>query len=1228
MSARVSTCPLGGTYCSVVLHGGVTGTGGTYAAEVTAGGPFPLGTYEIEASAPGYVSNSTWINVTAPGAVVNVPPIRLASFLQVAAESSNERANPEEYLVGDIVDNASGVGVDPAVIDLTPTSGGPTSVLQGAENTGGFFNYTVPAGTYWANVSEPDYAPVSLFLNVSGLQPRLDLGRIALAGFPGYVSGIVQISPWSSLTTQYGLAPGEIDVTVCQATNPTICGEAPAGSGGRYNVSAPWGIRDVVSFNPVVIVGAGVGGAPYGFPKATARATVDPGVRAPYLTTGLTIFGAVVGAAWDESTNDTTPVAFASVGVTVQNPLYGKQSATEISGGSGEFTAIVPPGTVTGAVAGTAFVAAPFSSPTDVANVTAGNVSVVTPLSVPHDGWITGRILPAVPPADEREDWVDGAIVSASTVAPAAFYSTNNGYFNILSGNLASDTGQFNITAPPSDLDTLDIVAPDYSQLIVENLRVNQSATTALAPGSLPTLVAWGWTTGTVLDPTIDQPSAGAEVAVSDLSETLRSNPLIVSSTSGRFVTDAPPGDDLLTARHLDDRTNLTEVTVASGAFTDVGTVEVAGWGLLSSTVVDPSSGLSIDGANVSVCPLGTPFCTNDSVTASGTGGFWAAAPPGTDVLTVSFPGFNPNATTVVEVAPDSFQTLPPIELTPFATVTGRILGSPSGLALEGANASLCAAPLPPAGAPPSPCFAEVPTDAAGQFTLSIGSGLYVLALSDAGYSPSYVTVAIAPAEQVGLGDFLLAQDGTITGTVVGTDSQAPIPGTVVNACSAVVSGCSGEVEANATGSFLVSVEPGLYIVTASAPGYQDGYAAATVRSSLPSDLGILGLIPIGPSTPFQVSGTVRAAATGLPIPGVIVEAGGYASSPALPNGSYQLALPYGSYDLVARAAGYSPGSEVITVDANLTGVDFELHPTAYDLYGTVVEGLTSAPVRGATLQLGTDAPFATTNSSGQFDAPFGNGTYLVTILPPAAINDSSVTLSISINGASVERNVSLYPPLTTVEGLVVNSQTGLPVANATVAVTGVTISGVNWSRTYPASALGSLDLSLYQGRYSLNASAGGYLSLQQNLTASGAIQPVVFALSVASPVTGHGSSPNSPDGFLELLLVAMGIVAGLGVAAILIRRSRTGVDAELGPEIFSKVLNGASTSNVDRSQVQLRCASCGTDFDAPSGPPADRRPAALVEELSYAAVCPSCGKDVEYPPTIPRPTAPNRPAG
>jgi hypothetical protein len=302
-----------------------------------------------------------------------------------------------------------------------------------------------------------------------------------------------------------------------------------------------------------------------------------------------------------------------------------------------------------------------------------------------------------------------------------------------------------------------------------------------------------------------------------------------------------------------------------------------------------------------------------------------------------------------------------------------------------------------------------------------------------------------------------------------------------------------------------------------------------------------------------------------------------------------------------------------VNVYSNLSGIDFQLQPTTYELFGTVVAGLTSAPISGAVLQLGTAAPFVTTNGTGRFAAPLENGTYLVTIGAPTADNDTNVTLSVSINGADVERNFSLYPPSTEIEGLVVNSQTGLPVPNATVAVTGVTISGVAWSRTYSASALGTLDVPLYQGTYSLNATAGGYLSLRQNLTARSSIQPVVFALVPPSTNASRGAGGSFPTADLDLALVGAAIALGLVLAILLARRSRTGIDARLGPEKFSKVLSGESVSTGMRPAVRLRCPTCQTEFDSPSGPAADRIPVNRGEDLSFAAICPACGTAVEY---------------
>ena len=59
-----------------------------------------------------------------------------------------------------------------------------------------------PACT-WATVSVTGYYPATLFLNLSGAAPQLDVGVVALVAFTGYLQGQISIAPWDSLTSEY-----------------------------------------------------------------------------------------------------------------------------------------------------------------------------------------------------------------------------------------------------------------------------------------------------------------------------------------------------------------------------------------------------------------------------------------------------------------------------------------------------------------------------------------------------------------------------------------------------------------------------------------------------------------------------------------------------------------------------------------------------------------------------------------------------------------------------------------------------------------------------------------------------------------------------------------------------------------------------------------------------------------------------------------------------------------
>jgi hypothetical protein len=187
---------------------------------------------------------------------------------------------------------------------------------------------------------------------------------------------------------------------------------------------------------------------------------------------------------------------------------------------------------------------------------------------------------------------------------------------------------------------------------------------------------------------------------------------------------------------------------------------------------------------------------------------------------------------------------------------------------------------------------AAFPTTADGFDTTPNGlSDAFVIALADDAASLSYGTFLGGQEEDRGL-DLWAQNAGSVY--VVGRTRSADFP-----------------------------VTPGSHD-----PEHSADYDIFAVRLDFPAVTGTL-------------QGTVRDAATGLPIPGATVVAddgAGQFTATADDQGFYQLELEAGPYDLSASAAGYQTATVAVEVVAGeVTVADFlldpDVEPVTYDLY-------------------------------------------------------------------------------------------------------------------------------------------------------------------------------------------------------------------------------------------------------------------------------------------------------
>jgi hypothetical protein len=600
-----------------------------------------------------------------------------------------------------------------------------------------------------------------------------------------------------------------------------------------------------------------------------------------------------------------------------------------------------------------------------------------------------------------------------------------------------------------------------------------------------------------------------------------------------------------LSVTHAGYLPNNSVVFAQAGKLTNQ-TVNLTGLGVVAGRVIGYPGFNALYQAYVSVCPLAFPQCLSSNGTTNGTGYFWVLAQPGKDVINISLPHYALNGTSGAEdivVHSDSWQWAGTFVLSEFATVTGVVLGDPSGQPLVGANVSMCSQLALP-GQPTGPCFQTVKTDTLGQFTISVQPGNYILAINDTNYNDSYFPLSLTAGELVTLGTVILQQYGSLTGNVLGSDTDAPIAGTLVRACPVWSAGnCTPITLANGAGRYALTGPPGGYIITASAPGYQDSYVHATIVSGQTILVSPIFLTPVGTNLLYSISGTVTGGTTLAPLVGAIVTAGSNYATSTNATGGYNLVVPWGTYYVSAAANGYTSEGRLLPVHQNATGVDFVLPQAVYTVSGTTRDGLTGNLVPNIEFYSGGTL-IATSDSFGTYSVSLANGSYTFTTHAQGSFSTiyAPVTFSANVQGASQVRNVLLFPIAAQVYGVVVNSLTGAPIPNATVIIVGSTQDSFPESATYHTSALGTFVAPVYIGSYGINATATGYHSTAQTAKfTSNATVPITLSL---TPISAGGTISGGTLG-LGPILVIVGVAAA-GVAAFVgigrLRASTPGV--------------------------------------------------------------------------------------
>jgi hypothetical protein len=1173
IDASVYACPIATAVstgnCAVPLGSGITTTGGLYEG-LEPGGWLPGSTYQVQASAPGFVTDWTWANATVNQSVT-VPGLVLAPVgdatprafgVHGAATTSNSA-----WVDGDLVDNSTGRGIETQAIVACPTvSTLVCTTFSDGSNTGGFYNDSLAAGVYNFTVTAEGYFANTTLLTVpsgvsSFLMPTLRLTPL------DWVNGTVLLDPWYNITVNYdGLHtfPLMPPTRVEACTTQFVCGSAdPSATDGAYQIQSYPGHLISITADPTYA--GNPGSAPGGMVENNSLVNISQPFTALSVNDGpsLELFAEVSGKVYDAQSctvNTTgatvcaTPAQWTTVLITTSGVNNG--AATMVVTGSGNYTGYIPGGNDQGSTRVLDSDPNFYYSNFEVVNAqlgpsnVGGNLSYVAPpLEVSPFGYATAQVV----------DSVTGAPLAGQGVT-ATYSNTLAGIFGS-TNELTNGAGYLNMTAPSAAGVEFAFGGVNYYNSTDIQAPVSAGNTTNLdnwSIGSGPVqLNAWGLVgseyldygapssyLGTVMDPAVGEPLAYASIAVTSIDPAIGSGDSLPTNQLGEFLSEAPIGrvDTLSASLPGYSTATITGINVSAGSLIQYPTIDLTGDGIVSSQVVAQPGGLPVSGAEVQIC-AGTAnngtICT--STVTNATGHYWLDVTPGHLAVSVSATGFVSNYTETATIHTDQWETIPTYSVVEDGTLTGIVRGLPTGLPIASAGVAACS---PLGGYPTGPCSFTVTTLSNGTFSIPVVPSQYILAVTANDFNTTYLSVSVLPGAVVNMGPIFLEEYGIVAGTVEDAVGSAPLPNATVSGYpeDPIAPGVT-PATTDLSGNFRIAAPPGGVLVVVTLAGYEPANLSTTVTSGGTTTLPTIQLVPLPSEQMYRVNGTtLLAGAPPTAFAGVSVTltigSTVAVSTVSGAGGAFSLVAPEGDYVLRATLPGYVAVAENLTLNEPLSGLDLTLALFGWQVSGTVTDLLTGSAVADVALWSST-AVVGETDAAGEYSLALPNGTYTLQAVPggAGAAIYPPIAFQVVVAAGPVQHDLTLQPASVPVTGTVTSASDNSPIAGASIVVTGVAVDGANESLPATTDSLGHFTLAVYLGQYTVTASAAGFRTASTELTVGANTPNLALVLTPTSPAATTPSMGTT----LAIATVAAVAVAAVAAVGIVLNRRRGG---------------------------------------------------------------------------------------
>lgn len=406
-------------------------------------------------------------------------------------------------------------------------------------------------------------------------------------------------------------------------------------------------------------------------------------------------------------------------------------------------------------------------------------------------------------------------------------------------------------------------------------------------------------------------------------------------------------------------------------------------------------------------------------------------------------------------------------------------------------------------------------SDGSGYFLIpGLPVGNYTVSATKGGYLPASIVASAVAAQTTLAGNIVLGaalDTGLLKGKVFDASNLTALPGAAVTIAGAV----NLSVVTDGAGTFSFgALSPGNYAFSIVMSGYETVSATVTVTGGQALSIN-QGLVKAGgfqDADPGTVTGRA-VSSTGQPIAGALFDLGGGLAGASGADGSFTIQnVPRGNYNATLSAASYVTQSYTIAYPPGALGNLGNLvlyaaatgtPPTTLNLTVTVVDGVTRAPIAGASVTLVDTGASVVTGADGRarladlaiksFNLTLSAAGYQAATygFQASAFGDAQATLALSPPGDGAATS--------TLTGIVTDAVTLAPIPGARVAINGTNQSAMAAANgSYTLSAIGALD-------FTLTISAVGYspVSAPMNLAAHGSytLNPSLH------PIAGTGPS-------------------------------------------------------------------------------------------------------------------------